>query len=224
MKKNETEYVIKITKHKTATQGPCLLFLKPMEEQALTAYIKYYRTIVTDCSTADCYVFPNRKSVYPNECCSKITFSNMGRIVKNTAKRACEQLKITSRVLRRSQITALWEKNSDPAGRQQVAELCGHSLETARRYYQYADRIEPGRQVVETLRELRQGVSSGESDVEEPPVAEPQVILEELAPSPSTTVKAVVEQECGEEEEPPFRTPTLSSQADTDVQQSTSTA
>lgn len=52
-------YVIKISRHKTADFGPSLLFLSETEEKALTAYVKHYRIIATDCRKPDCLVFPN---------------------------------------------------------------------------------------------------------------------------------------------------------------------
>lgn len=69
---------------------------------------------------------------------------------------AAVDCKITSRVLRRSQITALWNDNASPEWRSKVAAQCCHSLETVRRYYEFSDKIVPGMEVVEALRNLRE--------------------------------------------------------------------
>lgn len=104
-----------------------------------------------------------RRLVFPNSpakselasCCTKLSFSNVGRIVKRVAKSGGLTQDMTSRILRRSQITALWEKDADPVWRQDVATLAGHSLDTARRYYEYSDRVKPTKRVYSTLDSMR---------------------------------------------------------------------
>ena len=65
--------------------------------------------------------------------------------------------RITFWILRRSQITALWdEEDGGKVWRTKVADQCAHSLSTASRYYQYAAKVKTGEMVVKRLRELRQ--------------------------------------------------------------------
>ena len=86
--------------------------------------------------------------------------SNISKLVAETARKCDLADKINSRILRRSQITALWEKCDDPACRLKVATQSGHSIDTARRYYEYSDKVKQGREVVRELESLRkdQGV------------------------------------------------------------------
>lgn len=153
----ENYYVIRVARHKTAHQGPSLLYLEESDKKVLDAYILFYRPVVTSCMAPSCLVFPNRIQMTEARCCSKITFSNLSRIVNKTAIKSTSHCKITSRILRRSQISALWEKCDDPAWRQKVAEQCCHSLATATRYYDYSSKVEPGKLVVATLRQMRDG-------------------------------------------------------------------
>lgn len=136
--------------------GPSLVVLDKDDAQLLEAYIRFYRPIAAPCTEPRCYVFPNRLNLTGASCCSRMTFSTMCRAVKRTTKRCGVDAMLTSRILRRSQITALWEESADPAWRQQVATQCAHSLETASRYYDYSSKVAPGIKVVEKLRKLRQ--------------------------------------------------------------------
>ena len=148
--------------------GPALLFLSEQEKLLLDAYVKYYRTLVASCGSPKCYVFVNRPTRDSQECCGKMTFSGLSKIISKTAKKCDSSTKITSRILRRSQITALWKEDPSPAWRMQVATQCGHSLDTASRYYEFSSKVEPGRIVVEKLQSLRTAASIDES--EEQPV------------------------------------------------------
>lgn len=129
-------YVVRVTRHKTAQKGPSLIYMKEEEEKALTAFVKYYRPLVASCVDPQCYVFPNRRSV-EGSCCSQLGFSNLSRLVKCTVRRAAIDAKVTSRILRRSQITAIWDDRTDPAWRQKVATQCCHSLDTVMKYYEF---------------------------------------------------------------------------------------
>ena len=151
--------MVRISRHKTATQGPSLVFLSDTEEKALAAYLKYYRPLAVGCCDPECIVFPNRPSDSQEACCTKMSFSSLSRAISKTARKCKVSHQVTSRILRRSQITALWEKNDDPAWRSKIAEQCCHSLATARRYYEFSSKVEPGRQVVDTLRRLRVGAA-----------------------------------------------------------------
>lgn len=54
---------IKITQHKTLLhQGAALIVIKENEYNALKRFIKYYRSLVVECSGVDCVVFPNWES------------------------------------------------------------------------------------------------------------------------------------------------------------------
>lgn len=69
---------------------------------------------------------------------------------------------VSSRILRRSQITALWEESESVAWRQEVANQAGHSLDTAARYYDYSEKIISGKKVLERLRNLREKSATNE--------------------------------------------------------------
>ncbi|MPC51094.1 hypothetical protein E2C01_044932 [Portunus trituberculatus] len=151
----ETCYVIRIARHKTAEAGASVLFIDEDEEKALLAYVKHYRPIAVPCSGPHCYMFPTRNNM-KRGCCSRMEFPNVNRILQSVSKKAASDCKITSRILRRSQITALWEKCEDPSWKQKVANLVGHSLATASRYYEFSEKVPPGLAVFETLKRMKQ--------------------------------------------------------------------
>ena len=164
------EFVVKIARHKTAAKGPSLVYMTKAQEIALTAYVKFYRPLAVACCSPDCYVFPSSTNQIEG-CCSKLDFSALGKIIKRVATSAGVDAKLTSRILRRSQITALWESNSDPAWRSKVADQCSHSLDTARRYYEYSSKVNPCMEVVSELKMIREITACGletEEDVDEP--------------------------------------------------------
>ena len=102
--------MVRISRHKTATQGPSLVFLSDTEEKALAAYLKYYRPLAVGCCDPECIVFPNRPSDSQEACCTKMSFSSLSRAISKTARKCKVSHQVTSRILRRSQITALWKK------------------------------------------------------------------------------------------------------------------
>lgn len=51
--------------------------------------------------------------------------------------------------------SALWNKFTDPAFRQNLATQCGHALPTVTRYYEFSEKVEPGKAVVYTLKKMR---------------------------------------------------------------------
>lgn len=69
-----------------------------------------------------------------------MTFSSLSKIINKAAVLCTSERKVTSRILRRSQITALWQRNDDPGWRSKVATQCGHSLATASRYYEFSEK------------------------------------------------------------------------------------
>lgn len=95
--------------------GPSLLVLDDKDTQLLEAYIRFHRPFASPYAEPNCYVFPNRLNLTGDSCCRKMTFSTMCRSVRRTTKRCGVDVKLKSRILRRSQITALWEESSDPA-------------------------------------------------------------------------------------------------------------
>ena len=152
---NSEKFVIRIAQHKTAEKGPALALLTVREEKALTSFVKNYRPIVSPCTERDCFVFTNSTAPSTGSCCSKLSFSNVAKCIRKVANASGLNEKITSRILRRSQITALWDTNSDTAWRTKVAEQSSHSVETARRYYTYVDAVKPAMEVPRTLETLR---------------------------------------------------------------------
>ena len=81
----------------------------------------------------------------------------MAKGLNHVVGRAGIDRKLISRILRWSQITALWEEeNGVEVWRTKFADQCAHSLSTASRYYQYAAKVNSDEVVVERLRELRQ--------------------------------------------------------------------
>ena len=142
--------------------GPALIFINPIDKAVLDSYVKYYRPVAVECDSPDCLVFPNRKSLEKGMCCTKIAFTNLSKLIHKTAILCTAEKKITSRILRRSQITALWTKNDDPAWRNKVAAQCGHSLETARRYYEFSEKVTPGLQIVGELHQMREEAAQEE--------------------------------------------------------------
>ncbi|XP_045124539.1 uncharacterized protein LOC123512284 [Portunus trituberculatus] len=157
-------WVFRISRHKTAVQGPSLIFLSEIEGKAFDAYLKYYRPLVASCKEPNCFVFPNRFAESVTSCCTKMSYSSLSKAVSKTGRKAGVSTAITSRILRRSQITALWEKNLDPTWRNKIAEQCCHSLQTARRYYEFSSKVGTGKEVVDTLRKMRsEALESGTS-------------------------------------------------------------
>lgn len=200
---NETDcFAIKVTRHKAAKKGPSIIYLKEEEEKALKAFIKFYRPIVAECTSPDCYVFPNRMAGQ-GSCCSKMSFANLSRIVTSTTKKAAVNAKITSRVLRRSQISAIWEDSCDPTWREKVAAQCCHTLDTVRKYHDFSDKVEPGRQVIERLNALRENAGTAETSL---PTAEEESVSRQLPSDAETSLptaqekRASSQQLCDEEE------------------------
>ena len=147
-------FVVRIHRHKTAASGPSLVFISPREEKALVAYVRYYRPIAASCSNPKCYVFPNNNNL--TACCTQMFISGMAKGLNRVVNRAGIDRKITSRILRWSQITALWEEeDGGEVWRTKVADQCAHSLSTASRYYQYAAKVKT-EVVIERLKGLRQ--------------------------------------------------------------------
>ena len=174
------KFVIRIAQHKTAEKGPALALLTAREEQALTSFVKNYRPIVSQCTESNCFVFTNSNAPSIGSCCSKLSFSNVAKCIRKVANDSGFNQKITSRILRRSQITALWDTNTDTAWRAKVAEQSSHSVETARRYYAYVDGVKPAMEVLHTLDSLRdtQDNSEKESDIDNPQAQEDQECME----------------------------------------------
>ena len=82
--------------------------------------------------------------------------SNIERLIAKTALKAGREAKINSRVLRRAQITALWQDSDEPSWRSKIATQCGHSLDTAIRYYEFSEKVATGKSVIDTLSQLRE--------------------------------------------------------------------
>ena len=135
--------------------GPALVYLSPDEKRILGIYLKHYRTLAADCDSPKYFVFPNRLNKLTQGCCSQISFSGLSKIIATTARKCHPESKVTSRILRRSQITVLWKDYPSGAWRMQVAAQCGHSLDTASRYYDYSEKVEPGKRVIVRLMSLR---------------------------------------------------------------------
>ncbi len=108
-----TKYVVKIARHITVAKRPPLVYMTKEQERALTAYIRFYRSLAVTCSSPDCYVFPSSTN-QTRGCCVKLDFFSLGKVIRQVAILARVDDKITSRILR-SQITALWESDADPA-------------------------------------------------------------------------------------------------------------
>lgn len=145
--------------------GPALIFITPDDKAVLDSYVKNYRPLAAVCDSPGCLVFPNRRPLNAVSCCTKISFSNLSKMVKKAAVQCTFERKITSRILR-SQITALWKSNDDPAWRPKVATQCGHSLQTASRYYEFSEKVSPGMEVVQTLQRLAESEEEEEEDQE----------------------------------------------------------
>lgn len=118
-------------------------------------------------------VFVNRKNLIGQSCCSKLTFSAVGKLVHKAAILCTAEARITSRILRRSQITALWQRNDDPTWRTKVAVQCGHSLQTASRYYEFSEKVIPGMEVVQTLQNMREEGNEEEDAAQDAHFREP---------------------------------------------------
>lgn len=121
----------------------------------MEAYVLLYRPLAVSCSKDSCAVFPNWVSA-ESDCCTKMRIQNISKILKRTAKRAGMKGNINSRILRRSQITALWDEETDPVWLQKVAVQAGHTFSTASRYYDYSSREKKGSQVIDRLTSMRE--------------------------------------------------------------------
>lgn len=150
--------VIRVRVHKTMSYGSADLVLNKTEERALKAYMLYARPVVTDCHSDSCPVFVSSVSSGDGrECCSKLHLSNISSIVKKVALKAgVTSRTVNTRLLRRSTISDAWSQNPDPAFRQEMSQLAGHSYETARRYYAVFDTAQQSRLVVDKLDEYRE--------------------------------------------------------------------
>ena len=95
----EDRYVIRVSRHKTFKHGPCQIVLTPKQEQALQGCVLYYRTLSSDCSSPDCYVFSNLIGSETASCCSIMSFSSIAKTVKRVAVKAGFTLNLTSRIL-----------------------------------------------------------------------------------------------------------------------------
>ena len=87
-----------------------------------------------------------------------MSYSTISKSLKRAAERAGFASKISSRMLRKSQITALWEKDVEPSCRSKVADQSAHAADTARRYYDFSSKMKPGEEVIYSLSKLRQSV------------------------------------------------------------------
>lgn len=99
-----------------------------------------------------------------------MSYSAIGKAIKTVVDQTGVDHTVTTRILRRSRITALVEEDPDPAWRQKVAQQSARSLDTARRYYDFSDNKEPGHEVVERLQALRR--SEGTNTKREEPAAD----------------------------------------------------
>ncbi|XP_063875078.1 uncharacterized protein LOC135108260 [Scylla paramamosain] len=177
----ESMYVIKIARHKTAVKGPSLVYLTTDQEKALTSYIQFYRPLAVPCLSPDCFIFPFSTNQIGG-CCMKLDFSGLGKVIRRVATLAGLDTKITSRILRRSQITALWESDADPGWRTKVADQCSHSLDTAARYYEYSEKVKPGLDVVKKLSRIREAMEKelNSKDGEDDETVLPSIPMEGL--------------------------------------------
>lgn len=77
-------------------------------------------------------------------------------MLTDIGKKAGLKVALGSRIIRRSCVTALWEENDDPIWHQTIAQQCGHSLNTAARYYDYSDKVVHGAAVQDVLRRIEE--------------------------------------------------------------------
>ena len=150
------KFLVRVSRHKTAEKGPCQIFLIPRQERCLRAYMLYYRPLNCSCTSPDCYMFPNMSGFETTGCCSMISYSTISKSLKRAAERAGFASKISSRMLRRSQTTAFWEKDVDPSWRSKVADQSDHAVDTARRYYDFSSKMKPREEVIDSLSKQRQ--------------------------------------------------------------------
>ena len=151
----EQQFLLKIKKHKTSVYGSAEVILSLREKAALDSYMLYARNYGTECKKGSCPVFIAASKPTTEKCCSKL-LSNLTKIVMLTALRAgVSSLSVNTRLLRRSTISMAWEENSDPRFRQELSQLAGHTLDTARRYYAFPDSGEQSKRVVNKLEEYR---------------------------------------------------------------------
>ena len=117
--------------------------------------MQHYRPLAADCTGDQCFLFPNRTNVTSEACCSKMTVSNLGRIVRRTCKAAAEAANITSRVLRRLQITRAYLESDSTEWQERLAVLCAHSVTTAKKYYDFTDKVKPAFEAFQKVRAMR---------------------------------------------------------------------
>lgn len=135
--------------------GPSLVFLDEREKKALDAYVLYYRPLAALCKKTQCFVYPTRKPYTSERCCHQMTVSNLGKAIKRMGRTCKVPRKVTSRILRRSQISGFFSVHSAPAKRQQLATQAGHSVDTAERYYDVSDKVKSGLIVVDDMSQMR---------------------------------------------------------------------
>lgn len=130
------ERLVKIKRHKPMFSISADIVLNPVEERALQAYMFYARPFITECKLKSCPVFINSTLGKEEKCCGKMCFSNMTKKFKKVAIKAGLSSKtIKTQVIQQSTILAARKNNPDPATRQELLQLPGHNIETARHYY-----------------------------------------------------------------------------------------
>ena len=140
--------------------GSAELILNTVEEGALKAYMMYTHPLLTKCQSEACPVFISTlPSQMTTACCVKLHISNISAIVRKVAlKTGVASRAVNTRMLRRSTISDAWQNNADPAFRQELSQLAGHSYETAQRYYATFDTSHQSRNVVTLLDKYRKYV------------------------------------------------------------------
>ena len=149
--------VVKVKIHKTMAYGSAEFVLDQTEERALQAYIEHGRPTLTRCTSEACPVFTSTHPGPGETCCVKLHLTNVTAIISKIAiKAGVTSRKVNTRMLRRSTISEAWKTKSDPAFRQELSQLAGHSYETARRYYAVYDTSQQSRKVVSELERMRE--------------------------------------------------------------------
>ena len=148
--KDGTEYrVMYLRRHKTRSTKSAWIFLKDTEYAAMKAYIDHYRSVITDCSGPECYLFPaaraNRSNAQP--CCSPFSSSNTNRILDKVAKQAgipeLVGVQLGVRKTRASLITAFREIHQNtPETVAQLAQLASHTVAVQESSYMFGPQLQ----------------------------------------------------------------------------------
>ena len=129
--------------------GPALMLLNQEEDAALEHFVENFRKPLWPKCNSKCNVFVSsnlsKKTAMGQKCCTKMSYSCVSNLVTRAGAKAGFHGRLGSRIIRRSAITSMWHKNAGNVPfKSALANLAGHTLDTAERYYDYSSKTQGG--------------------------------------------------------------------------------